>query len=180
MPSDDAPARRLNYCSGISLGFVARLVGVVLALAAAGLLVWAMGVSSPSSAASVSITGNHDKQHLTVLPRRPTVFPDIPRGSARRKLPVLILQVDDRPISPALDANTSYASLSMAINYHYALRQGYDYRIAVVENDEAHKANVTISRDAVIKSLDELLSNAKGNLKGCFHPILGVQRSSPW
>lgn len=91
----------------------------------------------------------------------------------------LILQVDDRPIYPVLDDNTTHSSLSMAINYHYALRHGYDYRLTQVNNDESNH-NVTISANAVIKTLDELLLNAKGNIKGCFHPILGAQRSSPW
>lgn len=92
----------------------------------------------------------------------------------------LLRQIDDRPIYPVLDDNTTHASLSFAINYHYALRHGYDYRVAVVENDEAHKANVTISNSAGYPTLPELLLHAKGNVKGCFHPIIGVQRSSPW
>lgn len=51
------------------------------------------------------------------------VLPDVPRGSARRKRPVLILQMDDRPLQSELVVNvTTYTSMSVVINYHYALK----------------------------------------------------------
>ena len=165
------PARS---CDGWSCVALARTVGVVRAIGAVGLAVW----SSQNPSGLESIVGaqfEHEAAHGSS-----TILPGVPRGSTRRKFPVLFIQMDDRPISSTLDNSTTFTALSVAINYHYALRHGYDYRFATVINDEAHKANVSfLSPTSMFKSIEDLWARGV-NLAGCFHPILGTQRAAPW
>ena len=168
MPARDVPTRSSTCCACIS---VTRVVGATFAVVAVCLLRWSL-ISENSSTLGPDGGMVHG-------PNGKGALPGVPRGSARRKLPVLIIQMDDRPISSTLDNSTSFVSLSVAINYNYALRHGYDYRFATVFNDEAHKANVSVSPTAMYTSIKELESHGV-NLKGCFHPILGTQRAAPW
>lgn len=130
-----------------------RSLGAIITIGTLCLAAWALWSTGAASSSS-RIVG--------VLPAAPALV-DVPLGAAGRRLPVLIMQVDDRPV------NASYIARTAVINYLYARRHGYDYRYARIESDEAHLA------EAVNPP-----KNPSSNTKACFHPILGVQRASPW
>ena len=167
MSDKGVSSRPGNYCCACVS--VARIVAVTLAVTAVCLVRWSLLTQISSSGLEPEHNGPAGRGGL----------PGVPRGSARRKLPVLIIQMDDRPISSTLDNSTTFTALSVAINYHYALRHGYDYRFATVINDEVHKANISVSPTSMFTTIKELESHGV-KLAGCFHPILGTQRAAPW
>ena len=144
------------------------------------LIVFGFLLLTPASSDALLVYGNPLKEGDTHNPTISNIdLSDVPRGTSRRKLPVLIIQMDDRPLSSDLES-ADYISISAVVNYKYALRHGYDYRFSKVINDEIDKANVTLSPDAMINEFTTMAAQSKVALAACFHPILGVQRSTPW
>lgn len=155
------------------------LLGIALAIGATSLLVRAaLTTSAAGDIASMLFevaSGLPPREQLA----RPEQMPptpaapspvELPLGAVGRRLPALIVQVDDRPLGSTL-FNASYTTMSAAINYLYARRHGYDYRYTHVVNDEVDKAEASGEPSKIAP---------KGNMAACFHPILGVQRSTPW